>query len=725
MAVSRTIPPAQYFTSDHEGWVTQIVDTDSSSEVRLVRQRNVTVTFDPNGGSFNDGTSTITTSCLTGETVTAPDAPVLTDSIFTGWYTGTTDNGKLVLSETPYQFTTPVAGNLTLYAGWKQLKYTMHYGDGREHDGEFGYNYAEGQNGYYVPSKPEQLPSEVRHFAADSVNSDSYPGVNKAGWYFLSWMRYAETAKEDINPDLDVYVKNGTDFVKITDWRNSTQTLYQYIMEGKTQNQDCGDIDYYAQWVLVQIDVNVDIKVDIDAGTGGKLVSIDESQKAALAKNIDISTDVRGNNTSIKLTAYVRDANSADELAAINAHLGENLPQSSNRLDYDVCIEKVINYDTSSTHMKELSELAEPIEIVFAIPTQWQHGGTVTLYRAHTNGSNITVEKLDDLDSNSKTITTRPTKFSTYTMIFTPDSSSSGGEVSQYTLHYESNGGTVYKDEQYTGNTVVMLDKVPARDGYTFTGWYADKALTEKISDIKMVSNKTVYAGWRQATVPEMLNGKDHFAYVVGYTDGEVKPLNNITRAEVASIFFRLLKDEVRDANLTADNTFTDVSEGQWCNTAVSTMAKLGIVKGRTATTFDPNAPITRAELAAICARFDTTVKDGNSSFSDIDNHWAKAEIERAATLGWIRGYKDGTFCPDKNITRAEAMTLINRVLVRIPETADDLLDGMNIWPDNQPKDWYYLAVQEATNSHDYQSKGEVYEKWTALIKNFDWSQYE
>lgn len=301
-----------------------------------------------------------------------------------------------------------------------------------------------------------------------------------------------------------------------------------------------------------------------------------------------------------------------------------------------------------------------------------------------------------------------------------------GGGTTHYILHYESNGGTEYDDERYAKNTLVDLDKVPTREGYTFTGWYADEELTERITEIKMTSNKTVYAGWEATGVPDLLNGDDHFAYVIGYADGTVRPLDNISRAEVATIIFRLLDPDVRDEYLTTNNTFEDVNEGMWCNTAISTLARLGIVYGRTSTFFDPDASITRAEFAAICARFDDSGIEADSSFTDISGHWAEDEIERAATLGWIRGYTDGTFRPNNLITRAEAMTMINRVLQRLPEDEDDLLDDMNVWPDNQPDDWYYLAVQEATNSHDFDRKSDgVHEHWTEMTADPDWKQYE
>lgn len=246
-----------------------------------------------------------------------------------------------------------------------------------------------------------------------------------------------------------------------------------------------------------------------------------------------------------------------------------------------------------------------------------------------------------------------------------------------------------------------------------------------KDKDNNKENNKDNNTGETTPTkVPALLNGSNHFAYVVGYKDGNVRPQGNITRAETAAIFFRLLKEEVRSESLSKHNDFADVTEDSWYNTAVSTMAGMNILKGRTANSFAPQAPITRAEFAAICARFDSGRAEENSSFTDISGHWAEKEIERAATLGWVSGYTDGSFHPDAPITRAEAMTLINRVLCRMPETKADLLDSMTKWPDNQPGAWYYLAVQEATNSHTYEQKDSKYETWTALTAEPDWSKY-
>ncbi len=323
-----------------------------------------------------------------------------------------------------------------------------------------------------------------------------------------------------------------------------------------------------------------------------------------------------------------------------------------------------------------------------------------------------------------------------------------------YTLTYETNGGDKIAAETYSPNTNVDLNKTPTRDGYTFDGWYSDTKLTKQVTSVQMTGNKTVYAKWTEAPaatpepsaspepaasskpdtdnpsathepkVPDMLNGDDHFAYVVGYPDGNVRPARNITRAEVAAIFCRLLKEKVLDENIRHESSFTDFPTTAWYNTYVATMENIGIIKGRAVGQFAPDAPITRAEFAAVCARFDTSELTTETTFNDIAGHWAENDIKRAAALGWISGYGDGTFQPNKDITRAEAMTMINRVLLRIPETPADLLDDMIKWPDNTEKEWYYLPVQEATNTHDAQKRGSSNEKWLNMLPEPDWSRF-
>ena len=318
-------------------------------------------------------------------------------------------------------------------------------------------------------------------------------------------------------------------------------------------------------------------------------------------------------------------------------------------------------------------------------------------------------------------------------------------EAKSYTVTYNSNGGTVVKPETVTYGNKATKPTNPTRSGYTFAGWYTDneKFFNKYDFNTLVTGNIILYAKWNTNYVPYYppvpptvkiedddalgLNTTDHFAYIVGYGNGEVRPQNNITRAEVATIFFRLLTDDVRDENLTKTNRYSDVAATSWYNTAVSTLSSMGIITGYPDGTFRPNAAITRAEFAAIAARFDNDGDKTAAKFSDIATHWAKDEISIAYNNGWITGYPDGTFGPQRDITRAETMTLVNRVLNRQPETEDDLLPNMTVWTDNaNPKAWYYLAVQEATNSHYYKFKtNSKYEKWTELRETRDWTQLE
>ena len=226
-------------------------------------------------------------------------------------------------------------------------------------------------------------------------------------------------------------------------------------------------------------------------------------------------------------------------------------------------------------------------------------------------------------------------------------------------------------------------------------------------------------------SAPPTLNDEDHYAYIVGYPDGSVQPNGTITRAEVATIFFRLLTDESREAYWSKTNDFSDVSLQDWYNNAISTMVSAGIVNGYEDGTFKPNAEITRAEFAAIAARFDSSEYSGEDQFSDISGHWASEYINRAAERGWISGYEDGTFKPDQSITRAEAMTLVNNVLNRHVQP-EYMLDNMVTWSDNTEDQWYYSAIQEATNSHTYERLEDgINERWLEITENRDWTALE
>ncbi len=370
-------------------------------------------------------------------------------------------------------------------------------------------------------------------------------------------------------------------------------------------------------------------------------------------------------------------------------------------------------------------------------------------YKQNLDGSyNDTPNDIDPLSGTAGTLTAAAAK--DYPG-FTP------GTVTQEKIKSD---GTTTVEIQYTRNSYTLTINYVYRDGskaaeshietilygkdYSVTspkisGYTADKLV---VSGTMPADNRTVTVTYtkngghhpRPKPTVEIedddalgLNTTDHFAYIVGYGNGEVRPQNNITRAEVATIFFRLLTDDVRDENLTKTNRYSDVTRADWYNTAVSTLSSMGIITGYPDGTFRPNAAITRAEFAAIAARFDSNGDKTTAKFSDIATHWAKDEISIAYNNGWINGYPDGTFGPQRDITRAETMTLVNRVLNRLPETEEDLLPNMVTWTDNaNPNAWYYLAVQEATNSHYYKFKtNSQYEKWTELRETRDWTQLE
>lgn len=260
-------------------------------------------------------------------------------------------------------------------------------------------------------------------------------------------------------------------------------------------------------------------------------------------------------------------------------------------------------------------------------------------------------------------------------------------------------------------------------DGSLYVAEYKDSVTVENS-----------YKGSTGVLVPAdklvQLEKGDHFNYVMGYSDGTIRPNNQITRAEVAIIFFRLLTKESRDYYYSESNDFTDVAATSKSNIAISTLTKAGILTGYSDGTFRPNAKVTRGQLAAIIARFADMKGDVDKTFTDIDGYWAKDLILLAASNGWIDGFGDGTFRPANYITRAQTMAIINRALDRQVSHVEDLLDEevMNVWVDNMdPEAWYYFHVQEATNYHSYVRKGvnTLDEKWTAKIEDIDWAVYQ
>ena len=288
--------------------------------------------------------------------------------------------------------------------------------------------------------------------------------------------------------------------------------------------------------------------------------------------------------------------------------------------------------------------------------------------------------------------------------------------------------------DKYTVEGLATGDKV---DSVKITGIQSEPGESPNVASdavIKNAKGDDVTANYKITYVDgvlkaiEVLNKEIHFNYVIGYTDGTIRPNNDISRAEVATIFFRLLTDEAREQYTTTAGNFTDVKAGMWCNRAIATLTNMGIIKGYTDGSFQPNKSITRAELATIIARF-AKLDVNTKTFSDINGHWAQKNIELAAGNGWINGYEDGTFRPNNNITRAETFAMINRVLDRQTESVSDLLptSEMNMWSDNLNENaWYYKDVQEATNYHKCDRVGDsVYEKWTEKVPDIDWASYQ
>lgn len=301
-----------------------------------------------------------------------------------------------------------------------------------------------------------------------------------------------------------------------------------------------------------------------------------------------------------------------------------------------------------------------------------------------------------------------------------------------HTLTFDTMGGSKIAPETVRHGLTVAKPKDPVNGGYIFDGWYTDKTFRHRYDfSTPLTEDITIYAKWFLIVLPGVtvkkntpkLNTADHFAYVQGYPNGTVKPAGNITRAETAAILFRLMDDASRKTYYSTKSGFRDVASGSWYNTYVATLNNAGVITDSSNGYFRPNEAITRAELAAMLAKFSETTSAANY-FNDVSaKYWAANAIAICAKLGWITGYPDGTFRPDRNVTRAELMAMINRATGRAPKSADAFLPGMKTWSDNTADKWYYLDVQEATNSHSYTVKGS--ETWTALTSDPNWSLYE
>ena len=271
----------------------------------------------------------------------------------------------------------------------------------------------------------------------------------------------------------------------------------------------------------------------------------------------------------------------------------------------------------------------------------------------------------------------------------------------------ELKDATVDKDSK-----VILPETAGTREGFVFDGWYANgKAVS---GEIVITEDTVITAKWINTKPAEGLNADNHIVYIQGYPDGTVKPNDNISRDEVATIFYRLLAEDKKAEIEVKESDFDDV-KGHWAEIAIATLKNGGYINGYEDGTFKPTASITRAEFVTIAAKFASATADLKNSYSDIDGHWAEEAIKLASDLGWITGYENGTFKPDATITRAEVVTIVNRMLVRYYD--HESYEGeVKIFPDNNVGDWYYHGIVEATNKHDHERRENGYsEDWTGL----------
>lgn len=314
-------------------------------------------------------------------------------------------------------------------------------------------------------------------------------------------------------------------------------------------------------------------------------------------------------------------------------------------------------------------------------------------------------------------------------------------EENGYLVSYDLNGGERAENEEYeeeivAEGTPIALKAAPSKDGYVFAGW-SDGDTTYNAGDAVTVEHAMTFTAQWKLEGEEIIAGMtglltvaglgtdDHIAYVYGYPDGTVRPNGTITRAEVTTIFYRLLTSARRDEIFTSENSFRDVNSSMWYNKATSSMAAGGYIQGYADGTFGANKPITRAEFVCLAARF-ATKTTGFASYTDVDNgHWAARSIAICASNGWVQGYEDGTFRPDQPITRAEAMTIINRMLGR-GVSKGYVCKGAVRYTDNDPGSWYYYEILEATNDHEYRN-ARPFEQWirATILRSYDMDKYE
>ena len=637
-----------------------------------IANRPITITYDPNEGVFSSEVTTDSfgkhtiNDCKSGATHEIIDATPTRDGYeFVGWKLG--DENKI------YQSTDSIVptGDVTLVAQWRSNvePVTLTYHE----------NFGKTEHTYAISVDKD---STQTIYSYETVRNLSGVFGQNTGYLFDGWTVSEKRGSGDnIYRDGDS-IEMSRSINLYAQWKKArvpkvAYTINQhFINEKNRENTTLVNSQYKSaeQGTVLDTLITKTLKENKKDSKNNVYVYIADKTtfKVGTTKVDGTTTTLSSKDTVIDLYYYLDNWKDAGEAGKDSENGGDGIPD---------CDQVLIKYASSNS---ERGTVSPDMEVLTLRKDNENVQIKINGSKATDNGGRNYFSNWTD-EVNNKTINDATLTADT---IKTAIKTAKGGETYTFTANfgYSGGGGSGGSSRPSTPPTVDIPDDVP-------TG----------------------------------LNGKDHYAYIIGYGNNDVRPQNNITRAEVATIFFRLLTDETREANMTKSNGYNDVKDGDWFCCAVSTLSKMGIIKGYEDGSFKPNDPISRAEFAAIAARFDPDGDKTPATFADVTSHWAKDEISIAANHGWIKGYEDGSFKPDQKITRAETMTLVNRVLNRLPETKDDLHKDMKTWVDNMDETaWYYLAVQEATNSHYFKNKTSTkFEQWTDLRDTRDWSELE
>lgn len=671
-----------------EGWaVPKTAEDEDPNNFWLFAKWQYTVSFDLNGGT---GTAPATVTADKGQPVMLPATVSATNGnlVFAGWSASPT------ATEPDYFANAPVLHNMTLYAVWKTAvasdTVTVTYrpgfasGEAMVESVKKGSNYKlkSPSDSWTVDSDCEFVgwtgPDGAIYQPGDVIKNIQESTIQYVGWTFVA--RYELKSDKEYVVSYSDYAKNG----RTTRLTVEEYTTIQLKLDGGKYEGDTAD-------KILQVKEK-DLRVADATKDGAKFLGWQKS----------------GEGKAIVLTAKWEPAKEHTLTFTCWSHGYESIKLANNTtIVVDPNGGSFVHNGASYTKSKTFQLTAD-----YTLKDATRSGYRFYGWRAvETSKNTVTFTAMWDRGTSA-----------TYDVYYY-DYTDSKYEYYRFTagtyLVFDPNGGTAKLNNTsfssqkgfYIYNDYTLSDAV--RTGYTFYGWYLTKS----------GSTYTFTAMWSKSAsdVPYMLNGEDHYAYIKGYPNGSFKPNATITRAETAAIFYRLLTDTTRKTYTTTYNSFKDVPAKAWYNTAVSTMAKLGIVTGDANGYFRPSDPITRAEIAAMIARCDGSYYGSSyTNFSDVKGHWAASYIARAYELGWINGYGT-TYAPDKYITRAETVAILNRVLNRAPQNTSDLLSGRNTFSDVGTASWYYLDVEEAANSHTYTRKSSGYEYWNKLIADPSW----